>query len=176
MAGMLRWNIDLDAVLRSAMEDMPQCRLEFSGYGRLVASVLGLVEQLEKQGRIDAPTAQQRRGVLLQAGLEAWRTADKRQEDDWLPFLNRVFSCVNADMTPAQWLTYKRFAQTPLERFVADKALKAAQPELVIAAICGTGRAVEQVSLIQELGLQNAMPENEWLRLLGTAFGSDLGL
>jgi hypothetical protein len=176
LAGLLRWGIDLDATLRSAMEDMAQCRLEFSGYGRLVAGVLSLVEHLERQGSIEAPIAQQRRGVLLQAGLEAWRTADKRQEDNWLPSLNRVFGCVNADMTLAQWLAYKHFANTQLERSLALKALRAAKPELVVEAIYGAGTAVQQVGLIREIGVQHVIPENEWLSLLGSAFSTDLGL
>jgi hypothetical protein len=176
MTGLLRWSIDLDAFLRSAEEDMSKCRLEFSGYGRLVSGVLGLVEHLERQGSIDASAAQHRRGRLLQAGLEAWRTADNQQDDNWLPFLNRVFGFVNADMTPAQWLAYKHFAHTPLECFTALKALRAAKPELVVEAIYGAGTAVQQVALIREIGVQHVIPENEWLSLLGSAFSTDLGL
>ena len=174
--GLLRWKVDINAILASGLKVVQERKLDYYDYGRLVLGALGLLEYLEKTDGIDPVTAQQRRGVLLQTGLESWVKAPKKNEPDWRRFINRVIDSVNPDLTPAQLVTYLHFATTAEQRARAFLVLENLQPEKVVEAIRSVGTEREQVALIRELGLEAVIPQNEWLQLLGSAFGTDLGL
>jgi hypothetical protein len=75
------------------------------------------------------------------------------------------------------------FSGNRMERWVratpATSALKAFQHEQVIEAILGARSACAEgilIRLIRELRLEDEIPKNEWLRLLGSGFSTDLGL
>lgn len=173
---LLKWDADILTVCDRGMIHMPKCLARPPMYAKLVHLFVDLTKHLVETGRISQEQSDQRRGVLLQAGLEASGKLKNKMEAKWRPILDLVVEYKNQPLTPRQLLSYVKHFPDNVRYAEALAELKAFGSEEVVKAIQTDYVVVEQAERIRTVGVEDGIDPNKLLRLTGEAFSRDLGL
>jgi hypothetical protein len=173
---LLKWDADILTVCDRGLIDLPTCMARPPMYAKLVRIMFQLTDHLEEQGILSVEEVGRRRGVLLQAGLEASGRLKSKNEDEWRPLLDRVVQYRNLPLTPRQLLSFVKIYEGRAGYDEALAELKAFGSKEVVKAIKTDYVSVERSERIRTLGVADGINPNKLLRLTGEAFSRDLGL
>jgi hypothetical protein len=173
---LLKWDADILTVCDRGLIDLPTCMARPPMYAKLVRIIFQLTDHLEEQGILSVEEVGRRRGVLLQAGLEASGRLKSKNEDEWRPLLDRVVGYKNLPLTPRQLLSFVKIYEGRAGYDEALAELKAFGSKEVVKAIKTDYVSVERSERIRTLGVADGINQNKLLRLTGEAFSRDLGL
>lgn len=170
------WGVDIDALSKSVTKNMQECKARPPMYKKMVEVFFGMMTYLQGLGVITPEEATNRKGLLLQAGLEACGRLKLKDDPNWNELFSRVIDCANQPLSPRQSLCFLQFA--PLgpdyDRVMAD--LKAMPVKDLMKAIKRDYDKADQSPVIRLLGIEKQLNPAAMFRLDGSAFIQELGV
>ncbi|WP_408601657.1 hypothetical protein [Pseudomonas sp. PLMAX] len=170
------WGVDIDALSKSVTKNMHECKARPPMYKKMVDVFFGMMTYLQGLGVITPEEATNRKGLLLQAGLEACGRLKLKDDPNWKELFSRVIDCANQPLSPRQSLCFLRFAPPgpDYDRVMAD--LKAMPAKDLMKAIKRDYDQAEQSPVIRLLGIEKQLNPAAMFRLDGSAFIQELGV
>lgn len=170
------WGVDIDALSMSVTKDMQECKARPTMYKKMVEIFFGMMTYLQGLGVITSEEAANRKGMLLQAGLEACGRLKLKDDPNWNEPLSRVIDFANQPLSPRQSLCFLRFSPPgpDYDRVMAD--LRAMPPNDLLKAIKRDYDRAEQSPVIRLLGIDKQINPAQMFRLDGSAFTQELGV
>lgn len=170
------WSVDIDALSKNVTLDMRECKARPTMYKKMVEVFLGMMTYLQGRGFITPEEAENRKGLLLQAGLEACGRLKLKDDPNWNEPLSKVIGFANQPLSPRQALCFLRFAPPGSDYDRVKAALTALPVKELLKAIKRDYDQAEQSSAVRLLGIEKQVIPAHMYRLDGSAFIQELGV